>query len=255
MLVNDEGLTISNPGGFIEGVTIDNLLDVEPRGRNQCLMNALKRVGLAEKTGRGVDRIFEGSLRYGRPLPDYSGTTATNVSVYIARSAPDEPFMKMLNEETERTGKSLSLRSLLVLAALEHEHRLKASELSEQLHFTDAVTRSAIETLVEAGLVEAQGSSFSRAYILNSKIYSAVGEEADFVRQSGIDKVGGPELVMKLARQKGGSIANRDVMELLRLSRKQAYRLIQKLVKSGELELVGEGGGAHYVVTSSRHSG
>ena len=51
-------------------------------------MSALKRIGLAEKTGRGVDRIYEGSLHYGRPLPDYTGSTQTSVRVFIARSAP-----------------------------------------------------------------------------------------------------------------------------------------------------------------------
>lgn len=29
-LINDEGLTINSPGGFIEGVTIENLLTVDP---------------------------------------------------------------------------------------------------------------------------------------------------------------------------------------------------------------------------------
>jgi len=251
VLVNDEGLTISNPGGFIDGVTVDTLLDVEPRGRNQCLMNALKRVGLAERTGRGVDRIFEGSLRYGRPLPDYSASTSTTVSVYIARGAPDRLFMKMLNEEQGRMGKPLSLRALLVLNALKHQRRLKVTDLSEQLNITDAVTRSTIETLVEVGLVEARGSSTARTYILSGKVYEAIGKEIDFVRQSDIDKVRYPELIMKLARQKGGIIANRDVMELLHLTRKQAYRQLRSLVNSGDLKLVGEGSGAHYVVVSS----
>ena len=78
--VMDEGLTIANPGGFIEGVTIDNLLNAEPHGRNPLLADALKRVGLAEKTGRGIDRIFEGSLIYGRALPDYTQSTSAYVS-------------------------------------------------------------------------------------------------------------------------------------------------------------------------------
>lgn len=101
VLIDDEGLTIANPGGFVEGVTVENLLTIEPHGRNECLMSALKRIGLAEKTGRGVDRIFEGSLFYGRPLPDYSGTTPASVSVFIARSAPDELFMRMLKGARE----------------------------------------------------------------------------------------------------------------------------------------------------------
>lgn len=105
VLINDEGMTISNPGGFIEGVTIKNLLTVEPHGRNPCLMDALKRIELAERTGRGVDRIFEGSLVYGRPLPDYSNLTSMMVSVFIARSAVDETFMKMLEEERGKAGK------------------------------------------------------------------------------------------------------------------------------------------------------
>lgn len=56
-------------------------------------MDALKRIGLAERTGRGVDRIFEGSLKFGRPLPDYSASNATNVSLFIARSKPDVGFV------------------------------------------------------------------------------------------------------------------------------------------------------------------
>ena len=81
--VEDDGLTVANPGGFIEGITLENLLTAEPHGRNPLLADALKRVGLAEKTGRGIDRIFEGSLIYGRALPDYSKTTSTTVSLFI----------------------------------------------------------------------------------------------------------------------------------------------------------------------------
>jgi len=72
VLIEEEGLTISNPGGFIEGVTIENLIWAEPHGRNPSLSDAMKRIGLAERTGRGVDRIFEGSLLYGKQPPDYS---------------------------------------------------------------------------------------------------------------------------------------------------------------------------------------
>lgn len=254
VLVDDQGLTIANPGGFIEGVTVENLLTVEPHGRNECLMSALKRIGLAEKTGRGVDRIFEGSLLCGRPLPDYSGTTSANVSVFIARSAPDELFMRMLNEHREKTGEALSLRSLLVLNALKQQKRLTVADLSSQLHLTNTVTRATVETLVEAGLIEARGSSSARSYILRRNVYARSGKVADFVRQSDIDKVRYPELIMKLAHQQGGSIATRDVENLLHLHRKQGYRLLVKLVESGDLKPVGKGGGAHYEMTKKGRS-
>ncbi len=61
-----DSIAISNPGGFVEGVTVDNILVTEPRPRNPELADAVKRIGLAERTGRGVDLIYQGLLRYGR---------------------------------------------------------------------------------------------------------------------------------------------------------------------------------------------
>ncbi len=49
--------------GFVEGVTIQNLLVVEPKPRNPLRADAVKRIGLAERTGRGVDLIYQGILR------------------------------------------------------------------------------------------------------------------------------------------------------------------------------------------------
>ena len=41
--LSGDSLTISNPGGFVEGVTLNNLLTTEPRPRNPALADALKR--------------------------------------------------------------------------------------------------------------------------------------------------------------------------------------------------------------------
>ena len=51
--INDEGMTITNPGGFVEGISADNLLEAEPHGRNVALADAMKRIGLAERTVGG----------------------------------------------------------------------------------------------------------------------------------------------------------------------------------------------------------
>lgn len=115
--------------------------------------------------------------------------------------------------------------------------------------------RATVEALLEAGLVEARGGSTTRSYMLGGKVYSRSGKEAGYVRQSDIDKVRYPELVMKLAERQGGSVATRDVEGLPRLHRKQAYRLLVKLVEEGKLVLVGRGGGAHYEVTGKGREG
>ena len=69
-LVDDDGLTIANPGGFIEGVSEDNLLTAQPRSRNPQLALILKAAGYVERTGRGVDTIYAGSIAAGGSFPD-----------------------------------------------------------------------------------------------------------------------------------------------------------------------------------------
>lgn len=52
--MHNDQIRISNPGGFVQGVTVDNLLVSEPRPRNPRLADAFKRIGLVERVGRGV---------------------------------------------------------------------------------------------------------------------------------------------------------------------------------------------------------
>lgn len=247
--VEDEGLTISSPGGFIEGVNLKNLLTVEPHGRNPVLADALKRIGLAEKTGRGIDRIFEGSIVFGRPLPDYSETTSTYVKLFIQRAEPDLAFTKMISNEENRLGRSLPINSLLVLSALRNQRRLTISEISEVTNIGEIRVKAVVEKLVEAGLVDASGNNKSRFYILSSKVYKEQDNLVGYVRQTGIDAVKYEAWIMELLQKQGGIITRDNVVELLNVTPSQAYRLLKKISDKGRIRLVGTGRSAHYELT------
>lgn len=246
LAIEDEGLTISSPGGFIEGVNLTNLLTVEPHGRNQALADALKRIGLAERTGRGIDRIYEGSIIYGRPLPDYSESTERYVKLFIQRAEPDLAFNKMISDEENRTGRSLPINSLLILSALQNQRRVTLQELSERIHVSENRTKANVEKLMESGLIEAIGSGKSRAYILSAKVYREQDNVVGYVRQTGIDSVKYEELVLKLAKKQGGYVTRDNVSELLNVSSSQAYRVLKKIANNGKLVLVGKGRTARY---------
>lgn len=246
LAIEDEGLTISSPGGFIEGVNLTNLLTVEPHGRNQALADALKRIGLAERTGRGIDRIYEGSIIYGRPLPDYSESTERYVKLFIQRAEPDLAFNKMISNEENRIGRSLPINSLLILAALQNQRRVTLQELSEKIHVSENRTKANVEKLMESGLVEATGNGKSRTYILSAKVYREQDNIVGYVRQTGIDSVKYEELVLKLAKKQGGYVTRDNVSELLNISSSQAYRVLKKIANNGKLVLVGKGRTARY---------
>lgn len=244
--IEDEGLTISSPGGFIEGVNLKNLLTVEPHGRNPVLADALKRIGLAEKTGRGIDRIFEGSIVFGRPLPDYSETTSTYVKLFIQRAEPDLAFTKMISNEENRLGRSLPINSLLILSALQSQRRLTIAEIAEVTNIGEIRAKAVVEKLVEAGLVDASGNNKARFYILSSKVYKEQDNIVGYVRQTGIDAVKYEAWIMELIQKQGGKITRDNVVELLNVTPPQAYRLLKKMSDKGRIKLVGNGRSAYY---------
>ena len=246
--IEDEGLTISSPGGFIDGINLENLLTVEPRSRNPVLADALKRIGLAEKTGRGIDRIYEGSIIYGRPLPDYSETTTQYVKLFIQRSEPDLPFTKMITNEELRLGRSLPINSLLILSTLQKMRRAAIHDLSVMVHINENRIKSNVEKLVEVGLVEAIGSGKNREYMLSSSVYNSQGNSAGYVRQTGISSVRYEEMILKLAQQQNGQVSRDDVSKLLGVTPSQAYRILKRLSDNRELELNGSGRNAHYII-------
>ena len=243
--INDEGLTIANPGGFIEGVSITNLLTAEPHGRNPKLADVLKRVGLAEKTGRGIDRIYEGSLIYGRLLPDYSASTDVTVNLFIPRSAPDLQIAKIISDEQNRLGRPLPLNTLLVLNMLRDMPRVTSSQLAEALNLSDVMVRNILDKSIESGIVEGYGNGRGRTYILSKKLYKDKEKSISYVRQMDIDETRYTELIIGLAK-KNEFISKNDVMELLHLNKDQAYRVLKKLVSNGSLEMVNAGKYAKY---------
>ena len=237
--ITDEGMTISNPGGFIEGIRADNLLDAEHYGRNPALADAMKRIGLAERTGRGIDRIFEGSLLYGRLLPDYSNSTQSSVKLFIPKGPTDKAFICMVSEEQQRLGRSLPIHLLLALDAVKQLHRASVQDVAERIHTDESRVRVVLETLVESGLVERLGNGRGRYYIMSSRYSKETNSTVGYVRNRDIDALRHQELVIQLAQTKG-EVTRADVVELLHVTPPQAYRILQKLKDAGQLSLEGK---------------
>ena len=243
--ITDEGLTIANPGGFIEGVTIQNLLTAEPHGRNQLLADALKRVGLAEKTGRGIDRIYEGSLIYGRRLPDYSNSTPKTVSLFIPRSKPDVQLARIISDEQNRLGRPLPINTLLVLNTLKEIPRSDAKQIAEAANLSEVIVKTVLDKAVENGLVEPYGAGRGRNYMLSHKLYQDKSKTIGYVRQKDIDEARYPEMIVNMAR-KTEFIARADVVNLLHVNEDKAYNLLKALTRQGILSMVNKGRYAKY---------
>lgn len=247
---HDDHLEIGNPGGFPEGVRLDNLLVTQPRPRNPLLADAFKRAGLVERTARGIDTIFFEQLRLGRPAPSYERSTEVGVLLLLHGGAASLEFARLVAEES-RAERPLGLDDLLLLDGLRRERRLANAEAAKLLQKPESEARGRLQRLVEVGLVEARGERKGRTYHLSASTYRRLGEKAAYVHQRGFEPAQQEQMVLQYVRTHG-AIARQDVATLCHLSPPQAYRLLQRLVKKGLLRAAGRGGRASHYVQGSR---
>ena len=242
-------LIISNPGGFVDGVSLANLLTTEPRPRNPALADAFKRLGLVDRTGRGVDLIYTGMLRFGRPAPDYSQSMLDLVKLCISTEPADLAFVRMVLHEEARQNGALPTETLLVLTALCEARRMSAADLAAPLQCTPQEASKLVEPLVESGLIQAHGTGRGRQYTLSPQVYKQLGQGAEYARQAGFDDLQQVELIRNLLRQQN-RIKREDVIALCRLSPRQAKHRLDQMVATGVLQRHGQKRGSYYTAVA-----
>ncbi len=241
----NNAMTIYSPGSFPEGVRPDNILTTAPRPRNKILAEAAKRIGLAERTGRGVDKIYTAMLRNGHDIPDYSKSDAISVMLRLNSSEIDEQFVRMIVTEEKRIDKIMPLDALIVLAALKNGRQMTIKQLAEQVQKDETDTRDTVEWLVETGMVEGVGSGISRHYMLSKKVYAMSGNKIGYTRQRGMTTIQEKGLILAHL-ENYGRITRSDVIELCKCEGRHASWLLTELVKDGKIQLTEKGRYSYY---------
>lgn len=242
-------LSIASPGGFVEGINSDNILTAAPTPRNALLAEAVKRIGLAERTGRGIDKIYTAMLRSGHALPDFSATTNTSVVLRLNSAELDENYIKMIVLEEERLQKAIPVDALIILSVLKTERRATLGVLAQKIQRSTSDARGVVEWLIELGMVEGIGNGSARRYMLSAKVYSITNNKAGYTRQRGWDTLQERELILA-HMEKYREIDRQGVVELCRCSPNHASWLLRQLTDEKTLQLVGMGRGAKYILTS-----
>jgi ATP-dependent DNA helicase RecG len=230
---HEDRIEIANPGGFPEGVRLDNLLVTQPRPRNPLLADAFKRAGIVERTARGIDTIFHEQLRNGRPAPSYGRSNEVGVVLVLPGGKANLALARLVAEESQAS-RPLSLDDLLLLNQLWLDRRVTTAQAAGLIQKPEVEARARFQRLVEAGLVESRGERKGRTWHLSAAAYRRLGASGAYIRQRGFEPLQQEQMVRQYV-EKHGSIRRADAAELCQISPPQAYRLLQRLVKQGFL--------------------
>ncbi len=134
-------LEIMNPGGLPGGITAGNILRHQPKRRNPLLAEALARLGLVERAGVGVDKMYAMMLRYGKEPPEYM-TYPDAVSWSLHNPGFDRRFVRFVARKQEEM-QTLSLDMLIVLSLLGREGEASRAQLARALQLPEDRTPQA----------------------------------------------------------------------------------------------------------------
>ena len=236
-------MEISSPGGFIGGVTPDNILRHAPKHRNSLLAEVFQKIGLVNRAGVGIDRIYRGLLRLGKGLPSYRVDEST-VKLEIPTET-NADFVRFVREE-ERQNPPFELDDLIILHGLTQHGPLDALSAGELLHLSAQKAGPKLARLRKRGYLVPSGRGRRTSYRLAPSPADRLKVQLLSEDQNWADRV---TLIVRLLQiiHERGQITNEEVRSISGYDRLQVRALMAKLRKQGHITLVGRGRAAHYV--------
>jgi ATP-dependent DNA helicase RecG len=228
-------MEIVNPGGFPPGITAENLL-WRQSPRNRRIADACAKCGLVERSGQGANRMFEESIKEGKPKPDFTGTDDYQVELTLRGEIQNPDFLRFLQKIGAEQLSTFGTRDILVLDAIQREQPLP-SDLRDQLPH-----------LLDEGVIERIGRGRGARFILSRGLYGFLGKGGAYTRQKGLDRETNKALLYKhIEENREGGSAFRELEQVLpALTRNQVQKLLQEMKLEGQIRLTGSRRGGRW---------
>lgn len=112
-------LTVTSPGGFMGGVTPENIITHPSEPRNRSLAELFAALRVAEREGIGVDRMVRDMLRLGYRAPETREIEGPYVRAALVGDALDVGWLRFVGDLRPHSAGS-DLNALLLITRLKH---------------------------------------------------------------------------------------------------------------------------------------
>ena len=228
-------LEIVSPGGFPAGINSENVL-WEQSPRNRRLAETFARCGLVDRSGQGMNRIYESCIRESKAKPDFTHTDQYHVWLTLHGEVQDIRFLRFLEKVGIERLKTFTTQDLMVL-----DQVLLEKSVSEEL-------KNSQLKLLEEGIIERISHGRNSKYILSRRFYEFLGKRGVYTRKKGLDRATNKELLLKhiLDNQTTGARMEEFRQVLPTHSRSLIQVLLRELSKEGKIHSHGVTRGARW---------
>lgn len=219
-------IAIESPGGFPPGITEQNILDKQSP-RNRRIAEILSKCGLVERSGQGLNLIYEEQIKDGKAFPRWEKTDAYQVVLTLDGTVTNPAFVGFVERIGLETQTQFTTQDWIVLSLIERNESIPN-------HLT-----SYLDKLIQRGLIERAGS---RKYNLARRYYEMAGQKGTYTRKKGLDLEHNLAILLKHIREnkKTGSKLNELCQVLPTLKPTQVRYLLTKLKSKGLVHVLGQ---------------
>ena len=217
-------LVIESPGGFPPGITEQNILDRQIP-RNRRVADIFAKCGLVERSGQGMNLMFELSIQEGKAIPDFTGTDAYQVNLTLNGEVQDVRFLQFLEKVGKEKQELFGTEDFLLLDLI-HRRQAIPDILKPRLH-----------RLVAMGIVEQYGKGRGVRHVLSRGYYKMTGQKGVYTRQKWPDRgTLKAQLMQHIQDNKNSGSRLKELMQVLPfLSDNQVKKLVAELKNEGKI--------------------
>jgi ATP-dependent DNA helicase RecG len=223
---------ITNPGGFLNGITPETIVDAQPVTRNRLLTETFQRVFKGvERSGQGANKIFQITIEEGKGAPVYGRSDAYSVVLRVPGLVQDEAFIAYLRAASMARQYMFTTHDILLL------EKIRGGDVH-------GVTRSSVGHLVQMGVIELHGRTRGAQYVLSSIYYASVGKLGVRTRRIGLSRDARKELILQHIRTNGTGAMSEFVQVFPDLKRKDITNMLAEMKTDGKIQKIGKKGPA-----------
>ena len=221
-------LEVVSPGGFPPGINLHNVL-WEQSPRNRRIAEAFARCGLVERSGQGMNRIFETCIKESKPKPDFTNTDAYHVWLTLHGDVQDPKFLRFLEKLGKEKLSSFTTRDLFVI-----DFVYRGDTVPEKF-------KGNLVRLIENGIIEKISRGRGTRYVLSRRFYKFIGKKGAYTRRKGLDRETNKALLVKhISDNNDDGSRFRDLRQVLpSLSQGQLKVLLKEIKQEDKIHCVG----------------
>lgn len=249
-------LQVSNPGRFIGGINLSNILYHDPVARNRLLVEILQKIGLVNRSNLGIRRIFRSFLLEGKNPP--SILVEGDVIRLIFKMQNFDLEMAKIVDMVKKNGFAISIDILIALNYLKKNRKISLKILESLLPSQIPERYAEVLEILERSKIIRKESGRSKNYTLSEDLYAGVrmsinlpglGQVDNLPTKAG-DKVESTNndffrklIIRELKKQ---DLPMKGITKITGLDRHTANNILRKMQSEDLVRVIGKGRGSKW---------